>query len=117
MKAAKTTSMAAHRHLIRHAIQNEWTIQCEDHDTNWCDEKTVEFTSYKPAIDHIEAVDGGMNFHLIKRSTDIRVSDQSIWVCLAIGYGNQPDETVADFTVHPFIDAWFEQYCREYVAK
>jgi hypothetical protein len=101
--------MAAHRHLIRHAIEQGWTIQCEDYDR---ESQWVYFTNNRKAVDYIEAVDGGLDFQIISPDEKSR-----IFVMLAIGYGNLPDETVADFTVHPFIDAWFNEYSNKYVSS
>jgi hypothetical protein len=111
-----STQLAAHRHLIRHALQNGWTIQCEDYDDWEAEGKLVKLTTYKAACEYIEAVDGGQDFFLVEPDKDLDCpgTGRLYWVGLAIGYGNLPCETVCDYSVHPFVDAWLTAYMNDY---
>ena len=88
-----------YRHGYKVAVMDDWGIFKfeETHD------------GPMKAWDEINAYDGGEEFGVFDE-TGKRVSI----VCPAIGYGNQPDEWVADFTCSRdepnIVEQWFEEF-------
>ena len=96
---------SAARDLISYTYHHGYKVRVWDEwDAQW-----IEFKDAKTAWQEIDAVDGGEDF-VIFDSEGHRIGG----VMLAIGYGNQPDEEVADFTVCKFIDDWFDDFIKRY---
>lgn len=91
----------AYKHLIYFAIAKGWKIAVDNEEDfpDW-----DVYTDPAKAAEEVDAVDGGAEFALIKDG------ERDIWVQPAIGYGNDPEETIADYYVNPFMDLWEAQY-------
>jgi hypothetical protein len=86
--------MKAYKHLIKHAIATGHNVTVWDGEEN----QVLHGTAYKAIIDAIESVD--MAEVLIYDAAKKRVGWAQIISSL------DDDETVADYTCTPFMDAW-----------
>lgn len=105
---------AAHRHCVHYFLNIGWCIYMEDLES---DEPTdvmpmTTLTDYHRIIDDIECVDGGLDF-FVKDPKD----GKRYWFGLAIGYGNQPDETIHDYSVGEETDRWFNAFGKYWEAE
>jgi len=86
--------MKAYKHLIKHAIATGHTITVFDGE----EYPVIQMMAYKAIIDAIESVD--VAEVIIYDATKKRVGWAQIISSL------DADETVADYTCTPFMDAW-----------
>lgn len=92
--------MKAYKHLVKHALTNGCYVSVWD-GGEW---EVKSSTSYRAIIDCIESVE----------IAEIRISDkytaQRMGWAQIIPFGLEDDETVADYTITPFMNAWETAY-------
>jgi len=91
--------MKAYKHLVKFALKNNCTVSVFDGEC-W-DVKRSK--SYKEIIDSINSVELA---ELRIRQGDEIVGWASVMDCLNF----EPEETVIDYTITPFMNAWDESY-------
>jgi len=88
--------------LIDHALAEGYTLRVDDY-TGDEDDIIDCGTDRQLAIDSIEAVEEAV---LLIYTPE---GDFTSWA-LIIPYNSQPEETLADFGVNPWMDDWFDDY-------
>lgn len=102
----------AHHNLLHYVLSNGGSISVCD--PNWKkseDERIIKsgIESLPWLISEIEGWDGGQDFYVIEHDLG-----KLNWVGMAMGYGNEPHETIHDFAVCPMTDEWFKKFFKEY---
>ena len=92
--------MKAFKHLIKHALAAGHTVSVWDGE-EW---QVKRSTSYKAIVEAVESVEEAA---LRIRDAAGAVVVNSVTVS---SFGLEDDETVVDYTVTPFMDAWEEAY-------
>ena len=87
----------AHIHLIKHTLARNFTMSVWDGE-EWQVKNSTSYQDIKDAIDSVE-------------ESEIRIKDNGkvIGWALVIDQG-QPDETIADCTMTPFMESWNAAY-------
>lgn len=88
--------MKAYKHLIKHALSMGYTVSVYDGEI-WEIKRSV---SYKEIVDCVESVEEAA---LRIRDKEGAIVTSSVTVS---AFGLADDETVTDYTVTPFMDAW-----------
>ena len=88
----------AHLNLINYAIANGHTISVWDMG-EWQVKKSTSYQDIKDAIDSVE----------MSELSILNNKGKQVGWALIIDQG-EPDETVSDYTITPFMDAWEEHY-------
>lgn len=102
----------AHINLISYVLNKGCEISIIDPDREDYDEDYVArfgLEDIDKVISEIEAWDGGQDFYVACPGTG-----KLYWVGLAIGYGNEPHETVYDYIPCPILDEWLNQFIKEH---
>lgn len=89
----------AYRHLIRTALKAGHTVSVWDGE-EW---QVKRSTAFKAIVDAVESVE----------EAQLRIRDAKgnvVGWALVSAYGLEPDETVIDNTLTPFMEAWEEAY-------
>jgi len=91
--------MKAYKHLVKFALKNNCTVSVFDGEC-WDVKRS---TSYKEIIDSINSVE--------LAELRIRQGDEIVgWASVMDALNFEPDETVIDYTITPFMNAWDESY-------
>ena len=91
--------MKAYTHLVKFALKNNCTVSVFDGEC-WDVKRS---TSYKEIIDSINSVEIA--------ELRIRQGDEIVgWASVMDGLNVEPDETVVDHTITPFMDTWNQEY-------
>ena len=92
--------MKAFKHLIKYALKAGHTISVYDGE-EW---QVKRSTGYKAIVEAVESVE--------EAALRIRDSQGSIVVSSVTvsAFGLEDDETVVDYVITPFMDAWEEAY-------
>jgi hypothetical protein len=90
--------MKAHLHLVRYAIKSGHTVSVFDGEC-WAVKRSK---SVKEVIKAIESVDESSVRFRDAMGTNVGYAD--------IHLDNAPEETVYDFSVTTFMDAWWERF-------
>lgn len=91
--------MKAYKHLIKHALAAGHTISVWDGE-EW---QIKRSTAYKAIVEAVESVD----------EAALRIRDQKgniVGSAAVSTFGLADDETVIDYSVNPFMDAWDAAY-------
>lgn len=96
----RTRNMKAFKHLIKHALSMNCTVSVWDGE-EW---QVKRSTSYKAIVEAVESVEEAA---LRIRNSEGAVIVNSVTVS---SFGLEDDETVCDYTITPFMDAWEEIY-------
>lgn len=91
--------MKAYKHLIRHAIAAGHTVSVWDGE-EW---QVKRSTAYKAIVEAVESVDEA-TLRILSRDGGI------IGTALVSAYGLADDETVMNYGVNPFMEAWNDAY-------
>jgi hypothetical protein len=94
--------MKAYKHLVKHALNSGHIVSVWDGES-W---DVRSSSSYKAIIESIESVE--IAEIVIK---DKYTSNKLGWAQI-IPFGLEDDETVADFTMNDFMNAWDEDYLK-----
>lgn len=105
----------AHLNLIKAALAAGFEIEVYVYEA-WEAEDGDNYrgTAYKKIKDEVESCDGGADFAIF--DGDERIA----YVILAIGYGNEDEESVADWSYRPeskgaaWMDNWHNTFCSEH---
>lgn len=92
--------MKAYRHLIKHALANACTVSVWDGE-EWQVKRSAKFKEITDAVESVEEA------ALRIRDANGQTVAQSVSVS---AFGLDDDETVTDYTVCPFMDAWEQAY-------
>lgn len=92
--------MKAYKHLVRYALNAGHAVSVDDGGDDF---EIIRGRDYQPIIDCIESVE----------QAQIVISDQNdkqIGWALVMPYGVDDEETVCDYTITPFMEAWQAAY-------
>lgn len=91
--------MKAYKHLIKHALKSGHTVSVWDGE-EWQVKKSAKYTQIVDAVESVE-----------EATLRIRDAEGTIvaWA-LVSAYGLEDDETVMDYGVNEFMDAWDKSY-------
>jgi hypothetical protein len=104
----------AYLSLIKAALAEGFTIKVWVDEEACTSEDNYVGTEYNKIKEAVESCDGGADFSIFDGKTRIA------YVILAIGYGNEDEETVADWSYKPlskgetFMDEWFNKFTEEH---
>lgn len=102
----------AHINLLHYVLSHGCAVSIADPDWKESEDerkRVVGLQHIDFLISEIESWDGGQDFIVIDPRNKAK-----LWVGLAIGYGNEPHETVYDYSVGPILNDWFDQFMKEY---
>lgn len=91
----------AYLHLIKYALANNATVSVHDSE-EWTVKRS---TSYKEIKDCIESVD--MSDLLVR---DGETKESLGWAGVVLERNQNPEQSVYDYEITPFMKAWDEQY-------
>jgi hypothetical protein len=109
----------AHINLVSYVLNHGGRISVCDPDWKESEDERVSkggIESLPWLIAEIESWDGGQDFYVIEPEHDLDSpgTGKLWWVGMAMGYGNEPHETVYDFVQSPLLKEWFEIFFKEY---
>jgi hypothetical protein len=109
----------AHINLLHYVLSHGGSISVCDPDWKESeDERVVKsgIESLPWLISEIEGWDGGQDFYVIEPDGDLDCpgTGKMNWVGIAMGYGNEPHETIHDYIVCPMTSEWFKKFFKEY---
>ena len=94
----------AYRHLVKWALQNGYRVDV-DYEGHGEPDDVFENCTFQQAIDEIHAVENPV---VILRDPESGKSKG--WASIIWGYGMQPEETIADYSVTPALQEWERSY-------
>lgn len=94
----------AYRHLVKWALDQGYRVDV-DYDGSGDPDGVFEDCAFKQAIDEIHAVDNPVVV-LRDKATGERLG----WFSIVWGWGNAPDETIADYACTDVAEAWERVY-------
>ena len=95
--------MKAYKHLIKHALNNNCVVSVWDGE-EWQVSKSSSYNAIVEAIESVEVADVK-----IYDKFDTRGEGYKGWAHI-IPFGLEDDETVADYTITPFMESWDNIY-------
>ena len=99
--------MKAYKHLVRYALNAGYAVSVDDGGDDF---EIIRGRDYQTIIDCVESVE----------QAQIVISDQSdkqIGWALVMPYGVEDEETVCDYTITDFMDAWQAAYDNPHVER
>jgi hypothetical protein len=92
--------MKAYLHLIKYALKNDCTISVFDGEA-WDVKRSTKYTEIKESAECSD-------------ETQLRIRNQAGevvgWALISDAIDFEPEETVIDHTITPFMDAWSSDY-------
>jgi hypothetical protein len=105
-KINQRRQIKAHIHLIKYALERNCTISVDGGGTEL---DLVDGSQFQQILDDVEACD--ITTMLINKN-----GKQVGWASVVLEYEQDPAETINDLSASEFMDAWEEQYNKDFDA-